>query len=325
MGGSRSSGRRQQVTREERQRRLILLGSGAVLAIVAIIVAVGVILTWYLPPRAQVLTVGEEEFNARALVERASYLARVGNQQALRTPAEEAATSLIRQEVLLQVGAGQVDEVTDEDVRAAEAETLGLGEDHTDEDFAVELQNYLQATSLSRDEYARITRAGVIERRLEAQFQEELPETGDQMNLRRIATSSRGLAQSLIEAVRDGQDFVETAIELGLITDPEEEVQDLGWFAPVALPDRVAPMVADLQAGEISEPIDDSNRIGFEVYVVLERTADAPYEEVVRTQLTRRALDEWVDEQEATMRIERNLTSSDVDWIRRQVQAALRG
>ncbi len=324
MGGSRSSSRRQQATREERQQRLILMGAGAVLAIVVVIVAVGVILTWYLPPRAHVLTVGEQEFNARALADRASYLARLGSQQAARVPAEEAATSLIRQEILLQVGAGQVGDVTDEDVRAAEAENLGFGEAFTDEEFAAELQNYLQAVNLSRDEYMRITRAGVIERRLETQFQEELPEAGDQMNLQGVVTSSRGLAQSLIEAVRGGQDLAEAAIELGVLADPEE-VQDLGWFAPSTLPERVAPMLVDLQSGAVSEPIEDSNRIGFEVYVVIERTADEPYEETVLAQLSRRALDEWVDEQEATMRIERNLTSSDVDWIRRQVQAALRG
>ncbi|MEX2376296.1 MAG: peptidylprolyl isomerase, partial [Dehalococcoidia bacterium] len=279
----------------------------------------------YLPPRAHVLTVGDQEFNARMLAERASYLARVGNEQAQRTPAEEAATSLIRQEVLLQVGAGQVDDVTDEDVRVAVAENLELGEEYADEEFATALQNYLQATSLSRDEHEQLTRAGVIERRLEAQFQETLPEVGEQMNLQRVLTPSRGLAQSLIEAVRGGQDFAEAAVDLGVVSNPEEEVQQLGWFAPSILPDRIAPAVASLQTGDISEPIEDSNRIGFEVYVVVERTSDEPYEEIVRTQLSRRALDEWMEEQETTMGIERNLTSSDMDWIRRQVQAALRG
>ena len=295
-----------------------------VLAAVLLIVLVGLILTSFLPPRAHVLTVGDREFNARAIADRAHYLVTSGNGNAQRDPAEEAVTSLVSQQILLQVGAGLVDEVTDQDVRVVIAQRLNLAEEFTDQEYADALTSFLRVAPIARTDLEEIVRAGIIEDRLEERFRAELPEAGDQMDLRAVATNDRAAAQALVDAVRGGQAFADAAVEVGVI-DSAEEVQELGWFAPTSLNDRVAPSVQELQTGEVSEPLDDANRIGFEVFYVDYRSVDEPYQDEVRDQLARRAYNEWLDEQELTIGVEIDLADSEDDWIRRQVQEALSG
>jgi parvulin-like peptidyl-prolyl isomerase len=300
------------------------MGGAAVLIVVAAVVFVGVLLTWYLPPRAHVLTVGDRDYNARAVADRAYYLATTGSGEALRVPAQEATRSLIRQEILLQVAAPLVEEVTQAEVREAIAERLGLGEEWTDEAYATALAAYLQEAPITQRALESIVRAGIIEDRLEEMLSDELPEAGDQMHIIAARTTNRGAALSLVESVRGGADFREAAVELRVIGS-EAEIQDLGWYAPQALSDRVAPFVRDLQQGEVSEPVDDAGRVGFEVFYVSERTTDEPYEERVRAQLARGAFNDWLREQEDLIRVELSISDSTADWIRRQVQAALRG
>jgi hypothetical protein len=288
--------------------------------------------------------------------------------------------SLIGQEVLFQVGAERVAEVTDEDIQDAIAQRLGLNPrnaegdaevtpeattdatpeatteatpdatpeattdatpeaspeatteatteatpeatplpGYTDEEYADALAAFLREAPISRTQLEEIVRAGIIEDRLEEMFREELPETGDQFLLWAVPTNDRAAAQRLIDLVRDGASFRGAAVEAGVIDDPEEGVQELGWFAPTSIDERVMPFVQDLQAGEVSEIVDDANRIGFEVYYVAERSSDLPYQEEVKDQLARRALNQWQDEQAEALAVERDLSEGEDDWIRDQV------
>lgn len=375
MAGSRVS-RRRGATSEDRRERLIYLGAGGILALVLLIVAVGVVLTVVLPPRAHVLTAGDREFNARQVADRAIYLVSAGNGAAQQNPSQEAMNSLVNQEILFQAGAPLVGEISEQEVRDAIAQRLGLnvpaaapeatpeatpaaGEDeadesaepaetvevtqestaavdpaetpeatpegYTDQQYADALASYLRVAPITRQQLEDIVRAGIIEDRLEQQFRDELPEAGDQLLLWALPTNDRASAQRLIDLVRGGAGFREAAVEAGIVSDPEAGVQELGWFAPTSINDRVSAFVVDLQAGEVSEIVDDVNRVGYEVYYVAERTADQPYEENVRDQLARRAFNDWRRAREDEMPIDRDLSSGEDRWIRDRVLDYLQG
>ncbi len=374
MAGSGTSGRRHgRSSNEDRQQRLIYLGAASILGLVLILIAVGVLLTVILPPRAHVLTVGDRKFNARDVADRAIYLVSSGNGNAQRDPSTEGMESLIGESILFQVGAGLVDEVTDEDVQDAIARRLGLnprnpepeatpeatatpdatpegtaevtpeattstGETptpeatseptapgYTDEEYATALAAYLRSVEIGRRELENIVRAGLIEDRLEAKFRAELPEAGDQLELWAVPTNDRAAAQRLVDLVRGGASFRGAAVEAGIIENADEGVQELGWFAPTSLNDRVGPFVRDLQAGEVSEIVEDANKVGYEVYFVAERSSDLPYEEAVRDQLARRTFNQWKDEQETQLNAQRDLSNGEDGWIRDRVLDFLRG
>jgi len=320
---ARSGGRRQQASHEDRQQRLIFMGVGAVLALVLVIVVIGLITAWYLPPRAHVLTVGDREFTARDVADRGTYLVSAGSPLAQQDPAGEGLESLLREQVLLQAGPAVVGEATDDDVYASLAETFELGEDYTNELVDAQLEGSLEVTVLDRQQLFDLVRAGVIEDRLIEQFEADLPEVGDQLHLMVVRTGSPAEAQELVDAVRGGADFTETAVEMGLAT-AEQGPGLVGWYAPTTLPERLASLV-ELPEGGIADPIEDASRVGYEVFYVSERTDDDPYVESVRSQLAALALTDWMDEQEATLTVERSLSSSDADWIRRQVAGAVNG
>ena len=376
MAGSGTSGRRHnRSSNEDRQQRLIYLGVAGILGLVLVLVAVGVVLTVILPPRAHVLTVGSTEFTARDVADRAIYLVSSGNGNAQQDPATEGMESLIGESILFQVGAGLVEEVTDEEVQDAIAQRLGLnprnpeveetpeataeatteatpegtaaatpeattatGETptpevtpeptpagYTDEEYAEALASYLRTVEIGRLELENIIRAGIIEDRLEEKFRAELPEAGDQLNLWAVPTNDRAAAQELIDLVRGGMGFREAAVEAGITDSVDSGLQELGWFAPTSLNDRVSPAVVDLQTGEVSELVEDAAKVGFEVYFVEQRSADLPYEESVRDQLARRAFNQWKDEQETQLNVVRDLSDGEDDWIRDRVLDFLRG
>lgn len=316
--GSKARQRRSAASRESRERQWIYLGSAAVLGLVLVVVAVGLVLTWYLPPRAHVLTVGNADFNARDVADRSSYLLTAGNGNVQQRPAEEGIDSLIRQHVLLQAGQSLVGEVSDADVREAIATRLSLAEDHTDEAYANALRDFLRVAPIGRDSFEGIIRAGIVEDRLLEQFKTELPETGEQMLVLGVATSDRAQAQALVEAVRGGQDFTEAALDLGIAED-EEDVVELGWYAPDTLPERLREPLAEVAAGDAADPVDDANRVGFEVYFVAERPVDQPYEEAVTDQLADRELNDFIEDQREALGVEIDLSTDERRWITEQV------
>src|SRR5690606_19302970 len=98
------------------------------------------------------------------------------------------------------------------------------------------------------------------------------------MSVLAVQTNDRALAEQLAEAVRGGQDFREAALEIGVAED-EDAIFELGWTTPDTLAERVRPAIEPLQTGEITDPVDDANNVGYEVYFVEERTVDQPYED----------------------------------------------
>ena len=195
---------------------------------------------------------------------------------------------------------------------------------YTDEEYAKALAEYLRVAPIGKTDLENLIRAGLIETRLTDQFRENLPETGDQFQLWAVPTNDRAAAQKLVDLVRGGASF-RGAVEAGVIEDPESGVQELGWFAPTSINERVAPFVLDLKTGEVSDVVDDANKIGYEVYFVAERSSDLPYEESVKDQLATRAFNDWQDEQEAAIKVERDLSDGDQRWIRKQVTDYLGG
>jgi parvulin-like peptidyl-prolyl isomerase len=319
----RRSGSHDQRQRESREQQWIYLGAAAIFALVLVIVAAGVILTWYLPPRAHVLTVGDREFNASEVADFALYLATAGNGEAQRAPAQEGISALTKQEVLLQVGPTVVEPVTDAEVHDAIATRLGMTEgDFTELQFGEALGEYLRVSGLDRATLEDIVRAGLYESRVTAMLKEDLPESGDQFHVVAIRTNDRAKAQAVADAVRAGADFKEAATEQNVLED-NGDVLDLGWFAPSAVGDRLHDVLADLQEGDVSDPVNDANNVGFEVFFVDERTVDEPYKENILDQLSRLALDRFVNNEEGTVKVTEDLSDSERDWIQRRVVNAL--
>lgn len=324
MAASRQSKafhRREQQTREERVRRLTFFGVGGVLALVGVIVVAGLIWGVWLPPREHVLTVGSRSFNAGQVADHAALLVRTGNTNAAGDP-QVAMDDLIQREVMFQAGAAEVDEVTDADIRAEISERLGMAEDATDEQYGQALGDYLLSSGMSRAEMESVVRYLVLEERLREKFKAEVPESGDQMDVLRVATNDRARAEALREAALNGEDLRDAAVAAGIYTDRTQA--EAGWFSPETLPERVRDQINALSVGGVSDVLDDANQVGFEVYAITARTATDPYQEAVRDQLATLRFGEYVEAKRDELGVTEDLSDSERTWILDQVRRATR-
>lgn len=124
---SERQSRREREAAAERQERLIYLGAGAVLAIVVVVVIVGLYWTRYRPPRAHILTVESQSYNASAVVDRGKFLITYeGQNDLLGDVASATIDVLIFEETLRRRGPLLVGEVTQDQIDAQVQELLGF-------------------------------------------------------------------------------------------------------------------------------------------------------------------------------------------------------
>lgn len=124
---SERQSRREREAAAERQERLIYLGAGAVLAIVVVVVIVGLYWTRYRPPRAHILTVEEQSYNASAVVDRGKFLITYeGQNNLLGDVASATIDVLIFEETLRRRGPLLVGEVSQDQIDAQVQDLLGF-------------------------------------------------------------------------------------------------------------------------------------------------------------------------------------------------------
>ena len=325
MARRRSEGfhRREHEARERRRQRLIMLGAGGVIGVVALVVAIGFVVTVVLPPRASALVVGDEVVTAGEVADRAQLLVRfsggVGPLGAGEF-ADRAVDQLIREEVLRQAGRPLIGDVSDEDVRRITAEQLGFPDDVSDEQFESMYRDFREAVGASRAELDRMMRAEATREALRDHFEEQLDESGPQVRLLVAASEDEGRIAELRDRVVDGEDFVDVAVELEL-ADEEGEL-DQGWRAEESLQDEVRSAIEGLEAGEVSGIVHEGGGMDFVLYFVAERESDREYDEAVRAQLAEAQLTDFVDEQREQLDVRVELSQRERDWVLRQVRRA---
>jgi hypothetical protein len=324
----------------------IYIGVGAVLGLAAILILVGMYWTIYRPPRAHVLTVADHSYNATDVVDRGVYLAFYeGGAGSIADLARDTVDVLIEDEALRVVGPTTVDPVTPEDIRHELDIDLGLVEDDPTPEatseatgtatatptpeptatseptasptvdaqaFADALTAFLRDAGLDRDEYEAIIEARLYRERLRDHFTEEVGTSGAQVRLQRIRVSTPLAADQVIEDLEGGADFAELATEQS-VAEEDGEGGEIGWTVPELQSDDVQAAIADLEAGEWSEPI--AVGLFFEIYRVAEVAEDREYEDAVRSSLAGLRLDDWLEEAIATLEVDEDLSADEESWI----------
>ncbi|GMU40410.1 MAG: hypothetical protein AMXMBFR23_12760 [Chloroflexota bacterium] len=324
MAASRQSKafhRREQESREAQVRRRLTYAVAGVFGAVALLVIAGLIWGVYLPPRATVATVGDREITAGELKDHAAFIYRSGDTR-VAEDLSIALTDLIQREILTQAGATEVEPVTAEDIRASMATRLGLAEDATDEQYGKALGDFLTAANLSRAEVEEAVRLQLIDQRLRDKFREGLPASGEQLHIVRAATNDRTRAEAVREAVLGGQPLGEAAVEAGVYTETSQA--ELGWYTPDTLPERLRETLVALQAGDVTEVLDDANRVGFEVYQVDQREQNRTYDDAVKTQVANQMFEQFIEAKREALGVVEDFSDGERSWVINQVRRAVR-
>ena len=317
----RAGARRRQEERaaEARRERLVLYATVAVLGIAAVLIAVGVYITQYLPPRAHVTTIGGTEYNAGAVARRTNHFRLFDLGRATLTDlVAQALDRLEREELLRQRAPAVVGEVSDEDVDKELRALLGFADPEADQaGYTDALRNRLRISTLRRDEHEDYMRAVVLDKRLREKFTAEAPKTAPQVHLARLRLNDQAAAERAREQAAGGADFAKLASEQSIDTVTKPNGGDLGWSLRETLAPEVRDAVANLQPGGVSAVV----RAGtsFEVYKVLDANPEREVEEPQKAPLAAARVEAWAGEQRASFTVERDLSNDERKWIEERV------
>lgn len=204
--------------------------------------------------------------------------------------------------------------VTAEEIETELRTRVGVTDIATEKEFADAFRRELAATGLRDQEYRRLVRADVLEKKATAKFQAEAPATLPQAKLDVIQTADRAVAEQAILRVIAGEEWAVVAKELS--TDPLVE-QNSGSrdFQPrESISDNYADYAFTAAPGEVSQPIEGADG---NLYVVrVAAREDRELTEAQKFSYSQRALADWLTSTQETMVIER-------DWDQESQQAAL--
>ena len=311
---TQAASRRERERRARRTERLIVVGAVGALVVAFGIVLAGFYITEYRPPRAHVLTVGESDYNAGELADRATFeLFSGGAPPDLGGIVDETIERIQDAEVLRLRAPALVGPVTEEDVDASLRERLGFVDSDDDQGFADALGNLLRDFDLSLGELEERVEGQILAERLQDRFREEVGESAAQVRLSRIRAVDRGVAEEVRELVVGGDDFAQLATERTAETSIAEDGGNLGWQPVAVLPESVRAALAELAPGEISEIVEEG--LFFDIYLLAEREDARALEEEQIDALVARRLRDWLGEQRETVVFELNLSDGEERWI----------
>ena len=325
MSTNRAQGesRRGRERRARRKEWLIVGGLIGALAVAGVIVLSGVYITQYLPPRAHVLRVGDNDYNASEVARRAVYELqfRAAGLSSVDQLVDDTLLRIQDAEVVRRRAPAIVGDVSDEELDAELHERLGFADSDDERGFADAFATLLRAADLSRNEYNEIVRGEVLVERLRDGFAADVGEDAEQLLISRIRVADEATAEEVRELALGDADFADLARERTVETQLAEDGGNLGWQPLAALSPDAQAALAELDAGEISAVVRE--RPFFDVYRVVERAASRPLEEdQIETLVSAQYLD-WLESERPAVEVAIDLSNGEERWIVDRIVGAL--
>lgn len=98
-----------------------------------------------------------------------------------------------------------------------------------------ESEDAMMRLGLSEKDYIALFDAQILERKIRAAIEAEVPSTQKQVWARHILVADEATANKVVERLKNGEDFATLAAELSSDTGTAQKGGDLGWFASGAM------------------------------------------------------------------------------------------
>lgn len=292
--------------------------TGAVFLLV--IVALGIVAYGFIAdyvedqrrPGSTAVRVGDTEYDLRYYTERLrTYVQQnggSGSQAAQPQIALGAVTQQLVEETILLEFADELGiSATEDEVNREIATRLATTPDAPD--FETRLQDELDRTGISEDQFRSQLEATVLRRKATDHFVQELPDTAESVHYRQIVVSSREEAEEIQEEIEGGADPAAIAQERSLDTATSEDGGDAGWVPRGVLSTAIEDTLFSMEPDEIR--IQEAGG-AFYVFQLLEQDDSREIESEQQQPLAERDLSEWIQQKRADMTVE-DLVSNDND------------
>ena len=144
----------------------------------------------------------------------------------------------------------------------------------------------------------------------------EVPTAQEQVHARHILVADEAAAQTVVERLEAGEDFAALATELSTDNSTKEAGGDLGFFPRGVMVPEFEATAFSLPVGETSPPVE--TQFGYHVIHVEEHEAQREIPDYQLQQIRANAINRWLDDQLATVQIERRLGDRLIEWAEGQ-------
>lgn len=302
-----------------------MMSAVALLAIVAVgIVAYGFTADYIQDqqrPGSAAVRVDDKTYDLRYYTERLrTYVQQnggAGNSAADPQIALPAVTQQLIEETILLRNAGELGiTATEDEVNQEIATRLVTQVDSPD--FETRLQDELDRSGISEDQFREQMEATVLRRKLIDHFTAELPATEESVHYRQIVVSSREEADQIQQDIEGGADAAEIAMEKSLDTQTSEDGGDVGWVPKGVLTTDIEDTLFTMEPEEVRVVERGGS---FVIFQLIEASDARPIDDNQKPALAERELQEWQQDKRANMAIE-DLVTGDTEKQRWAIQRA---
>lgn len=297
----------------------ILAAIGAALLVLAAIVAIGFgFLSNYLEdrdrPNSTALMIDDTEFTVRDFTNRTKiYVAQIGGTSNYQFIIPTVAFQLTEQAINLKFAGEKSVGATDDEVKEQIATLLGIT--ITDPNFDQRLQEELNKTGLSGDQYRNLARGNVLRAKLNDQFSTELPATIDSVHYRQIVVADQAKADDIKAQIEAGGDFAALALANSTDTTTKDKGGDLGWAPKGFLNTSLDELLFSL---DVNQVVTFAGRSSVTIYQVTEKDPAHAIDEEKKGTLANQNYQKWLTEKKDSLTIvdEMSFDTGDAEKIR---------
>jgi parvulin-like peptidyl-prolyl isomerase len=253
-------------------------------------------------PNSTAVRIDDKEYTLRVFTERLRQLVQQSggpNNVNPQVAIQNLQNQLVEEQVFIRFAQEKGVSVTEDDIKAEIATLLGIGPD--DPNYQARLQERLEATGLTEEQYREIAQGTALRKKLLEKFQSEVPASVEAIHYRGILVRDQTEADTLRAQVEGGADFAALAQEKSQDTSSKEKGGDLGWAPRGLLDDELEEQLFTLEVNEvITYPVGN----GVWVYQVIEKDPARAVDDTQKSQLAQIALNEWISEKREGMKVE---------------------
>jgi foldase protein PrsA len=217
-------------------------------------------------------------------------------QESLHQVRQQVLNSLIDQIILEQEANKRGLTVTDAMLEAKTQESIGPD--------PAKFEAWLTANNLTLDEFKQTLRSQLLANQVFEQITANTPAAADQVQIRQIVVADAAVAQSLIERLKQGEDFAPLAQQFSLDESSRANGGAIDWFAAGLglVPPEVEAAAFTLQPGQIHGPV--SSALGFHIIKLENRETARPLGDKIQA-LKQQIFAKWLTEQRSLTTIEK--------------------
>jgi parvulin-like peptidyl-prolyl isomerase len=256
-------------------------------------------------PGSTALQVGDRDFSLEYFTNRVNQYVQqnggpgvIGIEQAT-TAIDGTEAQIVEEQLLLQYAQEKEISATDDEINDEIATRMGITKD--DPAFATRVQEELDRSGMSEEEFREVARGAVLRRKLIEKYTSEVPANAEQIHYRQILVETQAEADEIRSQIEAGADFAALAKERSLDTSNKENGGDAGW-APRGVGDKG---VEDhLFAQEINKVTTYPVPGNVYVFQVIERSPDRALDEEQKTFLAEKNYGTWLEEKQGGVTVE---------------------